>query len=227
MMTSSATTATGFGTPALLLLLASVLAGLGYPFVSEGFSPILHVVAKGAGVGLLAVAAFALPRRDRVWLGLIMTAGALGDILLELPGLFFVGAGAFAIGHVIAMTFYRRHPVGKPATVDRIAAAALVVWGLMMPGLVSPAGTQVGLLMLYSVLLCGMAAALLLSRFPRLAVVGALLFIASDTLLIMRLGGSLVGGEWLHGLLVWFSYYLGQLAIFVGVAAGLSPRVPR
>jgi uncharacterized membrane protein YhhN len=227
MMTPSATMATGFGTPTLLLLLASVVAGLGYPFVSEGFLPLLHVVAKGAGVGLLAVAAFALPRRDRAWLGLIMTAGALGDILLELPGLFFVGAGAFAIGHVIAMTFYRRHPASTSGTVDRIAAAVLIGWGLVMPGLVSPAGTPVGLLMLYSVLLCGMAAALLLSRFSRLAVVGALLFVASDTLLIMRLGGSLVGGEWLHGLLVWFSYYLGQLAIFVGVAVGLPPRVPQ
>jgi uncharacterized membrane protein YhhN len=102
-----------------------------------------------------------------------------------------------------------------------LAALALIGWGLVMPTLVSPPGTPVGALMLYSVLLCGMAAALLLSRFPRLAVVGALLFVVSDTLLIMRLGGRLVGGESVHGMLVWLTYYLGQLLIFVGVANGL------
>lgn len=187
----------------------------------------MHVVAKGAGVGLLAAAGFSLSRRDHVWLGLIMTAGALGDILLELPGLFFVGAGAFAVGHVIAILFYLRNRRDSAGGFERFAALTLIGWGLVMPALVSPPGTPVGALMLYSVLLCGMAAALLLSRFSRLAVVGALLFVASDTLLIMRLGGSLVGGEWLHGLLVWFSYYIGQLAIFVGVAAGLPPRASR
>lgn len=226
-MKPSSSDATRFGQPVLLLLLASLLAGLGYPFVEEGFSHFQQVVAKGAGVGLLAVAAFALPRRDRVWLGVIMSAGALGDILLELPGLFFVGAGAFALGHVIAILFYLRNRRDSAGAVDRLAALALIGWGLVMPTLVSPPGTPVGALMLYSVLLCGMAAALLLSRFSRLAVAGALLFVVSDTLLIMRLGGNLVGGEWLHGLLVWFSYYLGQLAIFVGVAAGLPPREPR
>jgi uncharacterized membrane protein YhhN len=212
---------TNFGAPVLALLTASLLAGLVYPFLEERLSLAVSVTAKGAGVSLLAAAALLLQSRERVWLAAIMAAGALGDILLALPGLFFVGAGAFAIGHVIAITFYLRNRNEIASGAERLAALALIGWGLVMPTLVSPPGTPVGALMLYSVLLCGMAAALLLSRFPRLAVVGALLFVVSDTLLIMRLGGRLVGGESVHGMLVWLTYYLGQLLVFIGVANGL------
>ena len=213
-----------FGALSLVLLVASLVAGLAYPFVSDGLAPGFNIATKGAGVGLLAMAAFALPLNERGWLAAIMTAGALGDVLLGLPGLFLVGAGAFAIGHCIAIGFYLRNRRTDARAAERLMALALIGWGLAMPSLVSPPGTPVGMVMLYSVLLCGMAAALLLSRFSRLAVVGALLFVVSDTLLIMRLGGRLVGGEWLHGLLVWMTYYLGQLLIFAGVAAGLTRR---
>jgi uncharacterized membrane protein YhhN len=90
---------------------------------------------------------------------------------------------------------------------------------------VLPAGSDIGAVTLYAVLLCTMAAAALLSRYPRRwLVAGALLFVVSDTLLIMRMGGRLVGSDALHGALVWYSYYLGQLGIFVGVIRG--PRAP-
>jgi len=218
---SSAAITAVFGAPALALLAASLVAGLSYPFLNEGLSLAANVAFKGAGVSLLALAAMLLRARQRYWLATIMTAGALGDIFLARPGLFFVGAGAFAIGHVVAILFYMRNSSDGAVGVGRLSALALIGWGLAMPTLVSPRGTPVGALMLYSVLLCGMAAAVLLSRFSRLAVIGALLFIVSDTMLIMRLGGRLVGGESLHGLLVWLTYYLGQVLIFIGVAAGL------
>ena len=211
----------GFATPVLALLAVSLVAGLVYPFLEAELSLAARVVAKGAGVSLLAAAALLLSSRERVWFAAIMAAGALGDILLALPGLFFVGAGAFAVGHVVAIIFYLRHRNDSAAGAARVAALALIGWGLVMPTIVSPPGTPVGALMLYSVLLCGMAVSLLLSRFPRLAVIGALLFVISDTLLIMRLGGRLVGGESVHGMLVWLTYYLGQLLIFCGVANGL------
>ena len=214
-----------FGTLSLALLVVSLVAGLAYPFVGAGLAPDLNIAAKGAGVGLLALAAIALPLQDRGWLAAIMTAGVLGDVLLAVPGLFLVGAGAFAVGHGIAISFYLRNRRIDASAAQRLLALALIGWGLAMPRLVSPPGTPVGMVMLYAVLLCGMAAALLLSRFSRFAVVGALLFVVSDTLIVMRLGGRLVGGEWLHGLLVWLSYYLGQVLIFTGVAAGLARRV--
>ncbi len=207
-----------FAHPAVNGLVAlSLLAGLGYPLVDGRFGLPMDILAKGLGVAALALAAWMLPGRR--WLAAIMAAGTAGDILLEIPGLFFVGAGAFAVGHVVAIAFYigqRRAGLGVP---DRIAALALIGYGLAMPMLVTPAGAPVGALMLYSVLLCGMATAALLSRFaPRWVGLGALLFVVSDTLLIMRLGGSLVGSAAVHGLLVWYSYYLGQFLIFFGIA---------
>jgi uncharacterized membrane protein YhhN len=200
------------------LLAASVVAGAIYPWLDGRLGLAGGVVAKGLGVGLLALAAL---RPGSRWLAAILALGSLGDVLLDLPGLFFVGAGVFAIGHVVAMAFYNNCRQPAPSAASRAGAAALIAYGVAMPWAVSPAGTSVGGLMLYSVLLCGMAAALLLSRLPRLAVIGALLFVVSDTLLIMRLGGALVGPAFVHGLAVWYSYYAGQLLIFAGVRAGI------
>ena len=88
-----------------------------------------------------------------------------------------------------------------------------------MPQLVLPAGAPAGGPMLYAVLLCTMAATALLSRFARpWTGIGGLLFVVSDTLLFMRLGGTLIGGATLHGLLVWYSYFAGQMLIFTGIA---------
>lgn len=204
------------------LLMLSVAAGVAYPWLDGGLGVVGATVLKGLGVGLLALAAL----QGRVepgnrWLAAILGLGALGDVLLNLPGLFFAGAGAFAIGHVVAMACYNARRRPAPTAATRAGAAALIAYGLAMPWAVSPAGTPVGALMLYSVLLCGMAATLLLSRLPRLAVIGALLFVVSDTLLIMRLGGALIGPAFVHGLAVWYSYYAGQLLIFLGVRAGI------
>ena len=215
-----------FSPVSALLLALSIAMGLTFPFVHDVSGPVVGVIAKGMGVGLLAVAALRLRALDRLWLAAIMGAGALGDVLLELHGLFFIGAGFFAVGHCIAMAFYVRNGGGR-TRLERLLALGLIGWGLAMPALVTPPETPVGALMLYSVLLCGMAAALLLSRFPRIAVLGALLFVVSDTLLIMRLGGGLVGAGFVHGLLVWYSYYVGQALIFVGIAMGLPLRVAR
>lgn len=200
--------------------LASLAAGLAYPLIDPGVGPPIDVAAKGAGVALLALAALLLPAPGRLWLAAIMTAGAIGDVLLELPGRFIAGALAFAIGHVIAIIFHLRNR--RMATpVDRLLAAGLVLFGLVMPQLVSPPGMPVGMAMLYSVLLCGMAAAVLLGRFSRVALAGALLFVLSDTLLIMRVGGRTLLDPAAHDAAIWLSYYLGQALIFAGVAAGL------
>jgi hypothetical protein len=209
------------------LVALSLAAGLIYPFLDDRFGFAGDVVLKGLGVAALALAAFLNKRKGFRWLAAIMAAGAIGDMLLEVPGAFFIGAGSFALGHCLAIGFYgsnRRLPM---PLVTRIAAALLILFGLAMPTLVTPAGTPVGAETLYAVLLCGMAAALLLSRFAQssnavpLAAAGALLFVLSDTFLIMRLGGTLVGGATVHGLIVWYSYYLGQLLIFLGVARTL------
>lgn len=157
-------------------------------------------------------------------LAVIMAAGALGDILLEIPDGLTPGGACFAIGHIVAMLFYagnRRQPPRPPAT---IAAVVLILYGLAMPALALPAGYPAGALTLYAVLLCGMAASALNSRFPLgLTAAGALFFVLSDTFLVMGLGGRIVVSPTLHGLIIWYAYYVGQLGIFAGITA--CPRV--
>ncbi|MBC7519933.1 MAG: lysoplasmalogenase [Sandarakinorhabdus sp.] len=205
------------------LILASLVTGLLYPLVEGRFGPVGDIVAKGSGVAALAVAGLAGNQR---WIAAIMAAGAAGDVLLELPGGLVIGGGAFAIGHAIAIYHYTRHRRPALSRASRLGAAALLGYGAAMPLLLMPAGAAVAQVTLYSLLLCGMAAAALLSRFPRQwLAAGALLFVISDTLLIMRLGGHLVGGAGLHGALVWYFYYLGQFGIFVGVAGAAGRRV--
>lgn len=147
------------------LIAMSLLAGLAYPFADTALPLVASVFIKGLSVGLLALAAALLASSQRWWLAAILGAGAIGDVLLDVPGLFLFGAGALAIGHIVTMLFYVRVGRRQYGIGEHLAAAALVGWGLVMPSLVSPPGTPIGGSMLYSVLLCGMAAALLLSRF--------------------------------------------------------------
>jgi hypothetical protein len=198
------------------LIAASLFAGLAYPFLDDRLGPVSAIVAKGLGVGLLALAALLLPRQR--WLAGIMAAGTLGDILLEVPGGLVPGGASFAIGHIVAMVFYARNRRQPAVPAANIGAVALILFGLAMPALVLPPGTPLGALMLYAVLLCGMAAGTLISRFPlALTAAGALLFVVSDTFLVMRLGERIVGSPMLHGLIVWYTYYLGQFGIFAGI----------
>jgi uncharacterized membrane protein YhhN len=204
------------------VLAVSIIAGLAYPMLEGRFAAVPNIAAKGLGVAALALVA-AMARHW--WLAAIMAAGALGDVLLELPGGLVPGGAAFAAGHVLAIIFYSRTRRAGLSPGEIGIAGGLAAYGLVMPWLVMPAGSAIAAPTVYSALLCTMAATALLSRFrrDRLAL-GALLFVVSDTLLIMRLGGRLVGGETLHGLLVWYSYYLAQLGLFLGVAQGPTTR---
>jgi uncharacterized membrane protein YhhN len=204
------------------LLAVSIAAGLAYPIIEGRFGGALDIAAKGLGVASLAIIA-ALARHW--WLAAIMAAGALGDVVLELPGGLVPGGAAFAVGHVMAIWLYRTARDVNASASRAGLAMALVIYGSIMPWFVLPAGSDIAAVTLYAVLLCTMAAAALLSRYPRRwLVTGALLFVVSDTLLIMRLGERLVGSAALHGALVWYSYYLGQLLIFMGVARGVRSQ---
>lgn len=207
----------------LVLVGAALAAGLFYLLLSPLIDGAADVALKGSGVALLALAALQLPVRGAGKLALVMALGAAGDVLLELPGLFLAGGASFAAGHLVAILFYAQHR-RQTVAADRIIAALLILYGLAMPPLLTPAGLPVGFTMIYAVLLCGMAASLWLSRFPRLAALGGLLFVLSDTILVLRMGGGQLLGPALDGALVWISYFGGQWLIALGVARGLLGR---
>lgn len=199
------------------------LAGLAYLLLGPLTTGTAHVLLKGSGVLLLAGSALQLRCAGSGWLVLIMLLGASGDMLLAIPGLFMAGAVCFALGHAVAIAFYLRHR--REATIgDMIVMAALMAYGLGMPALLTPAEQSFGATLVYALLLCTMAATLWLSRFPRLAATGALLFIASDTLLVLRMGDRTLIDPLVDGALVWASYFGGQWLITLGVARGLLAK---
>ncbi|WP_310475369.1 lysoplasmalogenase family protein, partial [Sandarakinorhabdus sp.] len=151
---------------------------------------------------------------------------ALGDVLLALPGLFIAGVASFAAGHIVAISFYIRHRRAAGAS-DWLGAALLLIMGVAMPPLLTPAGMSFGQTLAYSVLLTGMAASLWLSRFPRLAGLGAIAFVLSDCIIVLNLGGGKLIGPTTDGALIWGLYFGGQWLIALGVGRGLLARAAR
>jgi len=201
------------------------LAGLAYLLLGSLVEGPMHVLLKGSSVFLMACAALQI-RNGGAWLATIMGLGACGDMLLDLPGLFMAGAASFALGHGVAIACYGQHR-RQARGQDRGIAGAMLAYGLAMPLLLVPAGQSVWPALVYALLLCAMAASLWLSRFPRLAAIGAIGFIASDTLLVMRLGGRELFGPAMDGALLWSLYCGGQWLITLGVARGLLAKAAR
>lgn len=200
-------------------LLASLVAGISFYFVRDAGLPGIQMMAwKGAGVALLA--AYALVRHvgtDSRQIAAVMAFGALGDVLIELW--LEAGAGAFLIGHLIAIQLYWRHRREVLPASQKLAALALLALtplvGWQLTGSLAVAGYALGL--------GAMAAAAWTSSFPRYRVgIGAVLFVASDLLIFARLGP--LADSPVPDLLIWPLYYFGQFLICTGVIGELRKR---
>ncbi|HEX8262903.1 MAG TPA: lysoplasmalogenase family protein [Allosphingosinicella sp.] len=201
-----------------VLVALSLVFGLGYPLLAGApLGPEATIAAKGAGVGLLALAASLRARdADRWLLASVMALGALGDILLEID--FAAGAAAFAAGHFVAIALYLRNPRPERVSRDLGVAVMLPALAVIIPLAMLDGRPEAWPFVLYALLLGTMAGSALLSRFPRRAVfAGAMLFLVSDMLIAVRLGTGRAG----FGLPIWLLYYLGQLMIFLGVTSSL------
>jgi uncharacterized membrane protein YhhN len=198
----------------------SLAFGLSYPLLWDHLPTPMDIAWKGAGVGLLALAAaLRSGGADARLLALILALGAAGDVLLELS--LAAGASAFAAGHVVAIFLYRRNRRAANDQKDWAIAALILLAAAAVPGLLLQGRPEALPFTLYALLLGAMAASAWLSRFPRgLVAVGALLFLASDLLIALRMGSATAG----LGTPVWLLYYVGQLMIFLGASAALPPR---
>lgn len=204
-------------------LLASLVLGVSYGFVADGAWPGLVLIAwKGAGVGLLAVYAWLHhPSRNAHLLAAVMALGALGDMVLEIA--FEPGAALFMAGHLVAIALYLRHRRAAPSASQKAAGITLLVLVPAVAWMLPDDRTMAAPVALYALSLAGMAAAAWLSGFPRYRVgVGALLFVASDLLIFVRMGP--LAGSFVPDLLVWPLYYFGQFLICTGVIATLRRR---
>ena len=201
-------------------LLLSLLFGISYYFVSDSNIPGLYLMAwKGAGVGFLAIYALVrLHRLDGKIVGAIMASGAIGDMALEYDLL--LGAGAFMIGHVLAILFYsrfRRHKLAfsqKLFAILLVPLSVLIAWTLPFD---RSAAAGVGV---YCFFVAAMTAMAWTSRFSRYQVgAGAVFFLVSDLLIFARMGP--LETSVIPDMLIWPLYYFGQFMIATGIVATL------
>jgi uncharacterized membrane protein YhhN len=203
------------------VLIAAVIAGVSYLFgMSLALSPAVMIVWKGAGVALLAVWAALNARELDGWLiAAVMAFGAFGDVLLEAAGL-EGGAGAFLIGHAIAMLLYFRNWRPRITFSQRMLSALVVPLSVF----IAFSLTQDVMIAVYTFFVAGMAASAWTSRFPRYRTgIGAMMFLVSDLLIFARM--SFLEETAGVSLAIWALYFGGQLLIVLGVVGILRGQV--
>ncbi len=212
------------------LLIVSIVCGVSYllaPFLLaeqiKTYWP-LNATIKGLAVSSLAVIAFGLARgRDGKLLCLALMFSSLGDIFLALHnGNYFVfGLLSFLVAHLFFITLWIRHwdtPLqtnGKQKLLVvtlLLFLVAMLWWLLPIPGLSIPVA-------IYMCVLTTMVITAALADFKsNWVVMGAILFLLSDTLIALSAFKDVVGGR-LAGFLIWSTYYLAQYLIAVGFIA--------
>lgn len=182
---------------------------------------------KIGSIGLLVVSAALASSRESLLIAALGTS-AVGDFFLGVrrlgsltpEKLFLLGLVSFLIAHLFYVTLFAKATTGAVrrarkmacVLVVTVAAASLVV---LWPDL-GPMRIPV---LAYSLVLTAMALSAQWSRYPGLVAVGALLFVASDTMLAMSIFGHPFAGS---RVLVWVTYYLAQAMIAVGVVVETS-----
>jgi uncharacterized membrane protein YhhN len=203
------------------LLGASIAAAILYLIGGGGWlSFSVLVAAKGLTVSALAVIAL---RCRQPLLGLALSFGALGDVLLDLdPGRLFVfGLGAFLLGHLTYITLFVRRRLAHghpPLSKPRLAVVApVVIYVIAFSCWLAPSlGAFAVPVYAYMGALTVMAITAVVAGFRRPWVAaGAILFVASDSILgaaKFATHGSIPGRD----SLVWTTYCLAQYGLALG-----------
>ena len=185
----------------------------------------LSVALKVASIGLLVLlAARVHPRRKLLIAALAVSA--CGDFLLELKHLgslgpvqlFLFGLISFLVAHLFYVAMFVKERSLIPITLFRKTAGPIVVF-VVFSTLVALWGSLAELripVLVYSTVLGLMVRTALLSRFSTPVVIGALSFLASDTMLALSIFGHPFAGS---RVLVWITYYAAQLMITLGITS--------
>lgn len=206
-------------------LLAAIAAALAFYYLRATEMPEFYLLPiKGTAVALLALyTALRHSSPDARLLAWAFGAAALADMAIEIDRR--IGALLFFLYHVLALGVYLRNR--RPAlkgTQSWVVGLTLFLTPIacwLLPSDRSLA-LETGL---YGLALGAMVSAAWASNFPRYrAGAGAMLFLASDLLLISGMG-PLAGTDVVH-YLVWPIYFLGQFLIATGVIQSLRKRDP-
>ena len=210
-------------------IVASAAAALIFLFANSLAVGDWPVVFKVASIAILAMLAI---RVDKL-LATALAFGTLGDFFLgvrkigslDAEKLFLFGLGSFLLGHLVYIAMFRRYRPGSSSrmrtpsarTVRLPAIAAVLVALVWVLGVLrNSLGPLLVPVVAYAIVLAGMAISAQFAELDNpLAAIGALCFVASDAMLaISKFRGPFAGS----GPLIWITYYLAQVLIFLGVA---------
>ncbi len=194
-----------------LLAFFYLMTGYGLPVEYPG-----TVALKASGILLLAVYA---ARKNAYLLAMALALSAIGDAMLALePERMTLGIASFGLAHLLyGWIFLRilrstgvRSPWGVPLALVILVYGVLVLYWFQpgMGDLRVPATIYNGIILV-------MAALAVLSRARWLAVIGALLFVASDSLIALDLFKD-YDPAW-RGPAVWISYVAAQFCLTLGL----------
>ena len=173
-------------------------------------------------LSIILLAAFAAFSRAPL-LALALLASAGGDFALAMdPPQREAGIAFFASAHLGYIAIFALMVLRNGFKRDGlILAAALVVFGGAFYWWLSPGlGAMAGLVTAYIVIILAMAILAGFVTGPRLIVVGAVLFVISDSLIAAGWFRGLdvsFGRFDLHGMAIWLTYYAAQLCLALGV----------
>jgi uncharacterized membrane protein YhhN len=182
----------------------------------------LEYLAKPASMVGLAAVAITLDVQSldqQRWFLLALAFGAAGDVFLMLPrNLFLAGLTAFLLGHLAYLAGFLAAGI-EPLRIAIFAAVVLLPGTALVPGVVQgiiATGRRylVAPVLVYSLTITIMVGSALASgRTP--AVVGGLLFYASDTLI--GYSRFVFQRRWLPVAII-VTYHLGQLGLVLSLA---------
>jgi uncharacterized membrane protein YhhN len=217
------------GSRALQVL--SVLFGVGYLIALPAYPYAASPVIKGLSIAVLAVDPWMLrpvPDRRCAWLlSAAVLASSAGDVLLDVDPerLFVPGLCAFLAAHLVYTALFatNRSCWQSLKTPRRILLIAVPVYVFLISvWLVPDTGPLKIPVTIYIFAITAMTIAALGSRFGWRVAAGALLFLASDSLLaIAKFNGPFPARDYL----VWGTYYAAQYLIVTGVLQNRN-RVP-
>jgi len=208
--------------PSKTLRLLSIFFGALY-LITQPWQPYPgSFIVKGLSVGLLAAIAF--PQMPV--LGFALAVSTLGDILMDLDPqhLFVYGLGSFLVAHITYVVLFVQHrPRPFSAGTAKIAASiGMLLYSIAISAWLFPTLGDLKIpVAIYMCEITAMAITAILARFPTPWVaIGAILFVASDSLLAVNKFKTPIS---YRDILVWSTYYAAQYAIATRVVPPLAP----
>jgi len=218
--------------PTVLLLIALGFAGafmalefklLELPALGNAPTWALAAGLKASGIVVLALTALVFARGADRFLALALGLSAVGDVALNWePYQLLAGMGAFGAAHLVYVAvFARRLMRDGISSTGILTSLALVIAGGFIIAWLFPAMGDMALPSLgYMGVLFAMAALALLTRGAAITALGALSFVASDTMIAI---GLYMPDIHITPGAVWVTYVGAQALILVGMLMTARP----